>query len=76
MTRKQAMDAHCSGCGYDPFSSGTAKEQVALCVSVDCNLHPFRPMPRHCRKNGVIDKAAINAIAEKLDAAEARRVNR
>lgn len=73
-TPLQSITEHCYGCGYDPLSPGTKREQIALCPTVGCNLHQHRPMPRHCRKNGIVDYAALNAIHDKIEAAiKARR---
>jgi hypothetical protein len=47
MTRNQAIAAKCRECIHDPLAAGTWREQVAVCVCMDCPLWQFRPMPRH-----------------------------
>jgi hypothetical protein len=47
MTRQQAINAFCKGCIYDPDSGlGTWRQQVELCASNICPLHPYRPRSR------------------------------
>jgi hypothetical protein len=44
-TRKQAIDAKCKDCAYDPQSRGTWRDQVEVCRSeYTCALWPFRPV--------------------------------
>lgn len=45
-SRAQAINAKCRECIHDPAAKGTWREQVGACVSSNCALHPFRPMPR------------------------------
>lgn len=42
---RDAVDAKCKSCIYDPFGGcGTWREQVQACSSANCPLHPVRPM--------------------------------
>jgi hypothetical protein len=42
---RQAINAKCRECIYDPIGRGTWREQVRDCVSATCSLHQLRPMP-------------------------------
>lgn len=66
-TRATAINAMCRGCIVDPMSAGTWREQVACCVSADCPLFNFRPLPRHCVIEGNHDRAAITAVRAKVE---------
>ena len=46
ITRQKAIELKCKDCNYDPLAKGSWVEQVASCASVDCPLHPYRPIPR------------------------------
>lgn len=72
MSYKEAVRRKCIDCGTDPLLPGTALEQIADCPCVKCDLYPVRPLPRQCRRGGVIDTAAIEAISAKLRAIDAR----
>lgn len=37
-----AIDAKCRDCTYDPYDLGTWQQQVRLCSSANCALHPYR----------------------------------
>jgi len=47
---RDAIDAHCRACIFDPGTNGGWREQVASCSSSNCHLHAVRPMPRGCPK--------------------------
>ncbi len=47
ITYKQAVEAKCRQCIYDPHQPGTWRRQVAECPCVSCSLHPVRPVPRN-----------------------------
>lgn len=66
-TRTQAINRKCKECLYDPHARGAWREQVAACVSANCHLHPFRPVPRSCRVNGSICPVAVSAVRAKLE---------
>lgn len=66
-TRAKAIDVMCRGCIVDPMTGGTWREQVACCVSADCPLFPFRPLPRHCTTDGYHDLPAIAAVRAKVE---------
>lgn len=38
------INAKCCECIYDPYSTGTWREQVQACTSKDCPLFSVRPM--------------------------------
>ena len=44
-SRKAAIEQHCRDCIFDPNASGTWREQVRNCTSINCSLRPFRPTP-------------------------------
>lgn len=44
-SRKAAIEQHCRDCIFDPNASGTWREQVGNCTSINCSLRPFRPTP-------------------------------
>lgn len=69
---RDAIDAKCKSCIYDPGSRGKWREQVAACVSANCSLFDVRPVPRDCVKGGVIDPAAIVASRSKTDHRDGR----
>lgn len=43
---REAIDAHCRACIFDPGATGKWREQVAACSSANCHLHAVRPVPR------------------------------
>ena len=46
LSLRQAVDAKCKDCIYDPGSgNGGWREQVAGCSSSNCPLHCVRPLP-------------------------------
>ena len=47
LTRKQAIEAHCRSCVYDPSNAGTWRQQVTLCACRDCFLWEWRPVSNH-----------------------------
>ncbi len=45
LTRKQAIDAFCKECIYDPKGgNGTWREQVTNCTAHKCPLYEWRPV--------------------------------
>lgn len=40
---REAVDAMCKACIYDPVCQGTWRKQVEECTSPDCPLYPVRP---------------------------------
>ncbi len=60
---RSAVNAKCRDCIFDRLSAGTWREQVAACVSSNCELHPVRPMPR-----AVTSPEALKALRDRLDA--------
>ena len=47
MTRpslRDAIDAKCKSCIYDPKARGNWREQVQECSSANCSLRPVRPI--------------------------------
>ena len=51
---RRAVNAKCKACIYDPYAKGLGgwREQVAACVSSNCELHPVRPQPRGRNTDG------------------------
>lgn len=68
VTPRQAINAKCRECIYDPSQRGTWREQVAACCSANCPLHSIRPVPRDCMSDGHICPAKIVAVRAKLEA--------
>lgn len=54
---RDAIDAQCKGCIYDPISPGTWREQVGCCSSSNCPLHSVRPLPINFKSRGDSDEA-------------------
>lgn len=45
MSLRQAINAHCKACIYDPGSGlGNWRQQVEGCTAKSCALFPFRPV--------------------------------
>ena len=45
-SRKQAIEAFCKACIYDPTWDGTWRQQTEACETNDCPLYDFRPTSR------------------------------
>lgn len=73
MSYKNAIRLKCIDCIHDNLAPGTALEQVADCPCFSCPLFPVRPLPRHCRKGGMIIEGAVATISAKLRAIDQRR---
>lgn len=44
LSMRQAINAKCKECIYDPLAGlGAWRQQVEACASVNCPLHPVRP---------------------------------
>lgn len=76
MTRKEAVDLFCKLNSYDPESSGTWRQQVAVNHSVLCPLYPFRPVPDGFPINTPDEPAAKAALAAILDRRNRERAKR
>lgn len=66
MSLRQAINAKCRECIYDPIGgAGHWRQQVAACTSHGCPLFAVRPMPRY-RASGVgVDRVlAVEESAE------------
>jgi hypothetical protein len=70
---RDCVNAQCKACIYDPYSSGTWREQVAACTNGGCPLFSVRPVPRECTKGGGMCPVAIAAVRQKLDERIGRR---
>lgn len=44
MSLRNAINAKCRECIYDPLDKGSAAQQIACCMIHDCPLHPVRPI--------------------------------
>lgn len=64
---RASINAKCKSCIYDPLARGAWREQVAACASANCDLHPVRPMPRHCLSGGSVCPVKLAALRAKLD---------
>jgi hypothetical protein len=40
---RQAIDAKCKDCTYDPYADGRWREQIAACTVTKCPLWSVRP---------------------------------
>lgn len=45
MSLRRVINESCKDCIYDPASSGTWRQQVALCSVKSCTLYDVRPKP-------------------------------
>lgn len=43
MSLRDALNAKCRDCIYDPKAGGTWREQTAACPASSCPLWPYRP---------------------------------
>lgn len=62
-----AVAAFCRSCIYDPEARGTWREQVAACADGRCPLHQLRPVPRACRKDGLLVPSCIASVRDKIE---------
>ena len=69
---RQAINAKCRECSYDPLSPGKWREQVAVCGCSGCPLYDVRPVPRNCIVDGEIIAPAVHALARELEKRQAR----
>jgi len=60
---REAIDAKCKECIYDPESRGTWREQVKECSSSLCPLHPLRPLPIEDTKARAASAKAEKAVS-------------
>ena len=44
MSLRKAINAKCKECAHDPLDKGSAAQQIACCISTDCDLHAVRPV--------------------------------
>jgi len=44
MSLRQAINAKCKECIYDPRDRGTCAQQIACCTVKSCPLYPVRPI--------------------------------
>ncbi len=68
-TLRNAVNAKCKECVFDPHALGNWREQVADCRGVNCPLYSLRPVPRSCMKDGEIDPAGVHRVRRKLGVA-------
>jgi hypothetical protein len=49
---RQAINAKCKECIYDPagLGNGTWRQQVKACTATACALYELRPMPKEQKK--------------------------
>jgi hypothetical protein len=45
MSRKSGIDAFCRECIADDSQPGTWRKQTENCLSKNCHLYPYRPVP-------------------------------
>ena len=43
-TLREAVNAKCRDCIFDPHAPGTWRQQVHACTATECPLHPVRPL--------------------------------
>jgi len=73
---KESVEGRCFGCGYDPDSCGTWREQIACCLTVDCDNYYNRPMPRQCRDGKQHNQVEITKVRAKVDQAIENKAER
>lgn len=66
MSLREAINAKCRECTYDPMDAGTAAQQIACCVVAHCPLHPVRPITATVIPAKLLERYHIGA--EQLDA--------
>lgn len=76
ISRAECINKKCKDCSYDPLAAGTWRQQIAVCPSVNCALHPVRPVPKSCGSPGRYDKAAIYALTDELERIDRERSSR
>ena len=53
---RDAINAHCKSCGYDPKSGlGGWKQQITLCPCTSCRLYQVRPRIKPKRLDSQIE---------------------
>lgn len=72
-SRAKGIADKCRECSYDPLAVGAWRQQIAACENGGCGLHRFRPVPRSCMNNGVIDPTAVAALRAKLEERQSRQ---
>jgi hypothetical protein len=65
MSLREAINAKCRECTYDPTDAGGPSHQIAVCTSSDCPLHSVRPIS--CTKLPLRLLEAWNVHPEQLD---------
>ena len=60
LTRKQAIEANCRDCVYDPANSGNWRQQVTLCAVRECFLWPWRPVSRSDIPEHLLDAYSVS----------------
>ena len=65
MSLRKAINAMCRQCAYDPLDVGTAAQQIACCVAIECPLHSVRPITTKFIPEGLL--LAFRVSPEELD---------
>jgi len=71
MSLRQAINAKCKECIYDPRDRGTCAQQIACCTVKSCALHPVRPIttneiPSELIRGWNIDPLELDEKAKRL----------
>ena len=74
-TRKQAIDAFCKQCIYDPYSGdGNWRQQVTNCTASACALFEHRPRSKPRQSKGAVDPALAEKMRNLRETTEKRSV--
>ena len=66
---RQAINAKCKDCIYDPLSGlGTWRQQVEGCTSTDCGLYPVRPVSKPHKQKPSATSDVVEVVALPTDA--------
>lgn len=70
LSLRQAINAHCKSCVYDPKSGlGTWRQQVEGCTVTCCELYPVRPISgKSCANTPGEQPKGLKAYWEKKNA--------
>jgi hypothetical protein len=60
MSLREAVNKKCRDCAYDPLDAGSAAQQIACCISMDCPLHPVRPVTAKIIPRSLLDAYHID----------------
>lgn len=65
MSLRKSVNSMCRQCAYDPLDVGTAAQQIACCIAIECPLHTVRPITTKFIPEGLL--LAYRVSPEDLD---------